>query len=64
MKAILRKNKTDPDMIEIITKSKYPESRSEFVWAVVQEDFIVGEDIQLDFNVDGELEIEIKVCRK
>ena len=42
MKATLRASKTDPDMIELITKDN-GSKKSTYLWAVIHSDFIYGE---------------------
>lgn len=64
MKAILRKNKTDDTMIDIVTKQRpLADNGFEFLWAVVHGDFLYGEGGALEevFKANGEVEVEIDV---
>lgn len=62
MEIILRKNATDPDMIDIVGM-KDAERGVELLWGVVHADFLHGEGGALEeiFNANGEVNVEIDV---
>ncbi len=62
MKITLRKNTTDPDMIDIVGM-KDAERGVELLWGVVHADFLYGEGGALEeiFNANGEVTVEIDV---
>ena len=62
MEILLRKNATDPDMIDIVGM-KDAERGVELLWGVVHADFLYGEGGALEeiFNANGEVTVEIDV---
>ena len=61
MKVILRKNSTDDEMIDIVTKSGG--NGSDILWAVVHQFFIKGESFLMYglMEIDGEITVKLLV---
>jgi hypothetical protein len=73
MKYIIRKHKSDPEMLEILSNIYYGTNNWVHVWAVVHADFVdsfindnnsEAKKISDKLSVDGECEIEIKLSEE
>jgi len=61
MEVVLRKNTTDDDMIDIVTKQAA--IGKEILWGVVHQDFIQGESVVMDelMKMNGEITVTLEV---